>query len=74
MVIGALILMASGAATSTSSFGGPGALFGGFVGGLIMLVYAGFVFVALYGFGEFIYLFIDIEENTRKTNEMLSRR
>ena len=49
-------------------------LAGGFIGGLIMLIYAGLVFVGLYGFGEFIYLFLDIEENTRKTNELLSKR
>jgi len=74
LAIAALITMASGAASSTSSFGGPTALFGGFLFGVIMLVYAGFAFVFLYGMGEFIYLFLDIEENTRKTSEMLSRR
>lgn len=74
LVIGALIIMASGAASSTGSLGGPSMLAGGFIGGLIMLIYAGLVFVGLYGFGEFIYLFLDIEENTRKTNELLSRK
>ena len=74
LAIVGLITMASGAASSTSSFGGPAAIFGGFVFGLIMLVYAGFAFVFLYGMGEFIYLFLDIEENTRKTSETLSRR
>jgi zinc-ribbon domain len=74
LVIGALIIMASGAVSSTSSLGGPSMLAGGFVGGLIMLIYAGLVFVGLYGFGEFIYLFLDIEENTRKTNDLLSRK
>jgi hypothetical protein len=74
LVIGALIIMVSGAASSTGSFGGPSMLAGGFIGGLIMLIYAGLVFVGLYGFGEFIYLFLDIEENTRKTNELLSKR
>jgi hypothetical protein len=74
LVIGALIVMASGAVSSTSSLGGPSMLAGGFVGGLIMLIYAGLVFVGLYGFGEFIYLFLDIEENTRKTNDLLSRK
>jgi hypothetical protein len=63
--------MASGAASTGI---GPTAMFGGFVGGLMMLIYAGFVFIFLYGLGEFIYLFMDIEENTRKTNEMLSRK
>ena len=74
LAIAALITMASGAASSTSSLGGPAALFGGFLFGVIMLVYAGFAFVFLYGMGEFIYLFLDIEENTRKTNDLLSRR
>lgn len=74
LAIVALITMASGAASSTSSFGGPAAMFGGFIFGLIMLVYAGFAFVFLYGMGEFIYLFLDIEENTRKTSEFLSKR
>lgn len=74
LVIGALIIMVSGAASSTSSYGGPSMLAGGFIGGLIMLIYAGLVFVGLYGLGEFIYLFLDIEENTRKTNELLSKK
>jgi hypothetical protein len=74
MVIGALIIMASGAVSSSSSFGGPSMMAGGFIGGLIMLIYAGLVFVGFYGLGEFIYLFLDIEENTRKTNDLLSKK
>ncbi|MGA9772832.1 MAG: zinc-ribbon domain-containing protein [Blastocatellia bacterium] len=73
MVIGALIVMASGA-VGTSSLGGPSMMAGGFIGGLIMIIYAGLVFVGFYGLGEFIYLFLDIEENTRKTNDLLSKK
>jgi hypothetical protein len=53
---------------------GPGAFFGGLVGGLIMLVYGVFVSIFLYAYAEWMYVFMDIEENTRVTNEMLSAR
>lgn len=74
LVILALIFMASGAASSTSAYGGPAALFGGFVGGLFVLVYAAVVFAFLYAFGECIYVLLDIEENTRKANDSLSNK
>ncbi|MEK6285409.1 MAG: zinc ribbon domain-containing protein [Acidobacteriota bacterium] len=77
-IIGALVMLAAGVASSskTSGFGdtGPAALFGGVVGGLLMLVYGVFVFVFLYAYSEWMYVFMDIEENTRVTNEMLSGR
>ena len=56
------------------STGGPFALFGGFLGAVIMLFYGVILFVVLYGAGEFIYVFLDIEENTRMTNYTLSSR
>ncbi|MEK6325497.1 MAG: hypothetical protein AABN33_27975 [Acidobacteriota bacterium] len=39
-----------------------------------MLVYGVFVFIFLYAYSEWMYVFMDIEENTRLTNEMLSER
>jgi hypothetical protein len=52
----------------------PTAIFGGAVGGLLLLVFGAFLFVFLYGLGEWMYVFMDIEENTRKTNEMFASR
>ncbi|MEK6299840.1 MAG: hypothetical protein AABO41_03890 [Acidobacteriota bacterium] len=52
----------------------PTAMFGGAVGGLVLLVFGASLFVFLYGLGEWMYVFMDIEENTRKTNEMLASR
>ena len=78
LIIGGLVMIAAGAASSSRSTTfnetGPAALFGGFLGGLIMLVYGIFVFVFLYAYAEWMYVFMDIEENTRLTNEMLSNR
>ena len=78
-IVAGLAMLVAGAASSSrpaSSFGdaGPAAFFGGVVGGLIMLVYGVFVFVFLYAYSEWMYVFMDIEENTRLTNEMLSAR
>lgn len=79
LIIGGLVMIAAGAASSSRSATalnetGPAALFGGFLGGLIMLVYGIFVFVFLYAYAEWMYVFMDIEENTRLTNQMLSNR
>ena len=79
LIIAGLVMIVAGAASSSQStptFGqpGPSALFGGLVGGLILFVYGIFVFVFLYAYAEWMYVFMDIEENTRVTNEMLSAR
>jgi uncharacterized membrane protein YidH (DUF202 family) len=80
LIIGGLVMAVAGAAASsqtTSTFStqtGPGSLFTGLFGGLIMLVYGVFVFVFLYAYAEWMYVFMDIEENTRMTNEMLMGR
>jgi hypothetical protein len=54
----------------------PG-IFSGMVGGIIAtiigIIYGGGMSVTLYAFGEFIYLFLAIEENTRLTNSMLQQ-
>jgi len=82
-IILGLVMLVAGAATSartTSSFEGTttfnpgGLLFSGVVGGLIMFIYGVFVFVFLYAYSEWMYVFMDIEENTRITNAMLSER
>ena len=66
LVIVALISMVGGMASSASPYGGGAALFGGFMFGLVILVYAAVVFCFLYAFGECIYVLLDIEENTQK--------
>ena len=53
---------------------GPAGLWGGALTGLGLLVYGVFVFIFLYAYSEWMYVFMDIEENTRVTNEMLSGR
>lgn len=76
-VLMALFMFVSGIATtaSTTAMGlDPMAIFGGAVGGLFPLVYGAFVFIFLYGLAEWMYVFMDIEENTRRTNEMLATR
>ena len=80
LIIAGLLMIVAGAAASgsrsTSTFpdAGPAAFLGGAVMGLIMIVYGAFAFVFLYAFAEWMYVFMDIEENTRVTNEMLSSR
>ncbi len=81
LIIAGLVMAVAGAASSTRTsttptFGetGPAALFGGLIGGLVLIVYGVFVFVFLYAYAEWMYVFMDIEENTRLTNEMLSAR
>jgi hypothetical protein len=46
----------------------------GIAGAFISFVYGIVLFIFLYGLGEFISVFIDIEENTRITNEMLATK
>jgi zinc-ribbon domain len=80
LMITGLVMIVAGAASSsratTPTFGepGPAAFFGGLVGGLVLVVYGVFVFVFLYAYAEWMYVFMDIEENTRLTNEMLSAK
>lgn len=81
LIIAGLVMAVAGAASSSRtstapmlSEPGPAALFGGLVGGLVLIVYGVFVFVFLYAYAEWMYVFMDIEENTRLTNEMLSAR
>jgi hypothetical protein len=79
LIIAGLVMIVAGATagsqtTPTFPDTGPTALLGGVVGGLIAIVYGVFVFVFLYAYAEWMYVFMDIEENTRMTNEMLSVR
>jgi hypothetical protein len=79
LIIAGLVMIVAGATASTQStptIPDPGfsALFTGVVGGLIAIVYGVLVFVFLYAYAEWMYVFMDIEENTRMTNEMLSGR
>ena len=79
LIIAGLVTIVAGAASSSRTApalpdAGPMALLGGAVVGLMMLVYGVFVFIFLYAYAEWMYVFMDIEENTRVTNEMLSAR
>ena len=78
LIIGGVIMLIAGAVasgrTSTPLDSAPTMLFGGVLGGLVTIVYGFLVFVFLYAYSEWMYVFMDIEENTRKTNEMLMGR
>jgi len=79
LIIVGLVTLVAGVASSsrtTTTLGdaGPAALLGGVVGGLFLMIYGVFVFVFLYAYSEWMYVFMDIEENTRVTNEMLAGR
>lgn len=79
MIIAGLVMIVAGATAgsqSTTTFPDPGltSLFGGLVGGLLAIIYGVFLFVFLYAYAEWMYVFMDIEENTRITNEMLINR
>jgi len=54
-----------------SGGGLAGRLFGGLLLSLAALIYGGGLSVTLYAFGEGVYLFLAIEENTRATTELL---
>jgi hypothetical protein len=54
-----------------SGGGLAGGLFGGLLLSLAALIYGGGLSVTLYAFGEGVYLFLAIEENTRATTELL---
>jgi hypothetical protein len=75
--IGALISLAAGLESSSrrGAFDlGSSFMAGGFFGAFLLGLYGAFLFIFFYGIGEFIYVFLDIEENTRLTNKMLSER
>jgi len=79
IIAGLFMIVAGATASRTTSMGtsgdlGPTAFLGGAVGGLVMIIYAVFVFVFLYAYSEWMYVFMDIEENTRVTNEVLLGR
>jgi zinc-ribbon domain len=82
LIIGGLVTIVAGAASGSRTTAlipdvgpaGPAAFFGSAVIGLIMLVYGVVVFIFLYAYAEWMYVFMDIEENTRMTNDMLSGR
>lgn len=52
-----------------------GGIFAGIIGAVGALIYFGGLSLTLYAFGEFIYLLIALEENTRMTaNALLQRK
>jgi hypothetical protein len=79
LIIGGLVTIVAGLASgskATPAFPdtGPAAFLSGAVVGLVMLAYGVFIFIFLYAYAEWMYVFMDIEENTRATNEMLAGR
>src|SRR5689334_14640610 len=67
LIIAGLFVIIAGATAGSkpTSFGtspdiGPTAFLGGAIGGVIMIVYAVFVFVFLYAYSEWMYVFMDI--------------
>ena len=82
LIIGGLVTIIGGLASSTrtttpSPFPdttSPMAFLGGAVFGFMMIIYGVFIAVFLYAYAEWMYVFMDIEENTRMTNEMLMGR
>lgn len=53
---------------SSSRYGGS-AMTGGFVGAIISILYGTFLALYFFALGEFILVFLDIEQNTRETEE-----
>jgi zinc ribbon protein len=77
-----MILGITGGSQPSTTFGGSGlgqgagaaSLMTGFVGGLLLIVNGFIVFIGLYAYSEVLHVMMDLEENTRRTNEMLARR
>jgi hypothetical protein len=63
-----------GGGGSSGPAGTLGGLLGGVVIGGLILLYGGIASITLYAFGEGIYLFIGIEENTRTTAVLLQQQ
>jgi hypothetical protein len=82
LIIGGLVTIIAGAASSTRSTtipqslpsDNPMAFLGSAVFGFMLIVYGVFLAVFLYAYAEWMHVFMDIEENTRMTNEMLMGR
>ena len=81
LIIGGLVTIIAGlsAGTKTSQTiplqePNPMNFIGGTVAGFMMIVWGVFAAVFLYAYAEWMYVFMDIEENTRMTNEMLMGR
>lgn len=54
-------------------FAGGASLLLGLLIAVVSLIYGGAVAVSLYALGEGVFLFISLEENTRRTTELLER-
>jgi hypothetical protein len=61
-----------GVDSRTSSI--AGSIFGGLIASLFAILYGGITSISLIGIGEAIYLFIAVEENTRKTALLLENQ
>jgi hypothetical protein len=72
-IIGALIFLGAGFTIGSQArgYGGEAAILSSALGAFFIFLYSTVFAVILYAIGEFIRVFIDIEENTRVTNEML---
>ncbi len=80
-VLAALAVCASGALGSAAlgNLGRDGGalaasgVVGGFVAGIVVVLYGAFLSLTLYAFGEGIYLLLALEENTRLTATILQK-
>ncbi len=73
----ALVSLFAGLSASSRRSGfdiGPTAVFGGLIGAFIFAFIGALWFITFYAAAEWIYVFLDIEENTRATRTLLSRR
>jgi hypothetical protein len=59
---------------NSTGLGAIGGFFGGFLGAIFIILYGGLIALMLVAFGEGIYLLIDIEENTRKTSNLIENQ
>jgi hypothetical protein len=70
----ALLALLSLVAGASVPMGGMSGLGGGLLSAIFLLIMGGLAFIFFYALSELMYVFMDIEENTRKTNMMLSQR
>jgi hypothetical protein len=80
-ICGASVISGSSLQSLSQQFGvgsrGTGiaeSIFGGLIASLFAILYGGITSISLIGIGEAIYLFIAVEENTRKTALLLENQ
>lgn len=74
MLIAGLAAMGSSATVSSYGGGSSQVVAGGIFGGFFIIISGILGGIFLWAWGEMIILFIDVEENTRKTSILLQQR